>query len=252
MTDSAVDDRWVRRFHTAPDHSPALVCFPHAGGSASYYRWLSDVLRPTVRVFALQYPGRQDRMHDRRLSMIDEFADEVFTALEPLMGQRLAFFGHSMGSVIAFEVATRMVDRRGAGPTTLFVSGRRAPSKHRDDTVHLLDDDGIIDELRRLSGTDVRVLGNEDVLRMVLPPMRSDYTAVENYRYRPGPKLDCPIVALLGDEDSSVDAEEARAWADHTTDSFSLHTFSGGHFYLAEHQKAVADLIVRQLPSPKN
>lgn len=247
MPQTAVDDVWIRRFHPGPSHSTTLVCFPHAGGSASYFRPLSQALKSSLQVLAVQYPGRQDRLHHERLTSIGDFADEVFTALAPLLHRPLAFFGHSMGAMIAFEVARRMKERRDTAPATLFVSGRRAPSRHREESLHLLDDAGLVEELRGMSGTDAQILDNPEVLRMVLPPMRSDYTAVETYRYQPGPKLDCPIVALVGDEDERVDRDEVQAWSEHTNGPFALHTFAGGHFYLTEHQSAVVDIITRQL-----
>src|SRR3954471_2553827 len=183
-----LDDVWIRRFHTSPAQSPLLVCFPHAGGSASYFTPLSTVLRSTVQVLAVQYPGRQDRLHHPCLSTIDELADGAFAALGPLVRRPIALFGHSMGAMLAFEVARRMRERLDTEPGTLFVSGRRAPSRHRaEDGIHLRDDQGLVAELQSLSGTDPRLLDDPDVLRMVLPSMRADYTAVETYSYQPGP-----------------------------------------------------------------
>ncbi|MGC5010638.1 thioesterase II family protein [Streptosporangium sp. DT93] len=249
MREISLDDVWVRRFHEGPDRAPFLVCFPHAGGSANYFSPLSGMLRSSAQVLALQYPGRQDRRHHRCLTTIDAFADEVFAALEPIMKQPVAFFGHSMGAMIAFEVATRMRERLDTEPGVLMVSGRRAPSRHREEPgVHLRDDDGIVAELKGLSGTDTRVLDDPDVLDMILPAVRGDYTAVETYRYRPRPVLGCPIVALTGDEDPKADLDEVEGWRDHTTGAFRMHTFRGGHFYLVEHGKAVADVIARHLP----
>lgn len=244
----SLDDRWIRRFHQGPEDAPALICFPHAGGSASYYSSFSARLQSRLQVFALQYPGRQDRLREPLLSTIDEFAEEAFAALEPILKQPIALFGHSMGALIAFEVTVRMNERLNVAPLTLFVSGRRAPSSYRvEDDVHLRDDAGLVVELRSLSGTDLRVLDDPDVLGMVLPAMRSDYTAVERYVYRPGPKLDCPLVALIGDTDPKADVDEVRAWQDHTSARFEMHTFIGGHFYLAEHSQAIADIIAGNL-----
>ncbi len=159
----------------------------------------------------------------------------------------LAFFGHSMGATVAFEVAVRMKRELGTGPVTLFASGRRAPSRHREETVHQLDDDGVVEELKKLSGTDTRILGDLELLRMILPAIRSDYAAIETYRYEPGPVLDCPIVALTGDNDPKASLDEVKAWAGHTTGTFETRVFPGGHFYLAQHQRAVINLISDQL-----
>jgi surfactin synthase thioesterase subunit len=250
MPHTALNETWVRGFHPAPGRGVPLVCFPHAGGAAIFYRPLATALKDDLHVLALQYPGRQDRLRDRPLSTIGELADEAFTALEPLMDRPVAFFGHSMGAVVAFEVAVRMRERRGTAPAALFVSGRRAPSTHRDERVHEGGDAALVAELQRLSGTDARVLQDEEVLRMVLPAMRSDYKAVETYRYRPGPKLDCPVTALAGEDDPKVDMGEAKAWGDHTTGAFEVCSFTGGHFYLADQWESIAEVIRRRLPRP--
>ncbi|GAA4900285.1 thioesterase II family protein [Streptomyces coeruleoprunus] len=248
MTEIQLDDEWIRRFTPGPAGSTPLVCFPHAGGSASYFRPFAQELKDRNQVLAVQYPGRQDRMHHRCLNRIDEFADAAFTALEPLLKEPVAFFGHSMGAVIAFEVAHRMRERLGTAPVTLFVSGRRAPSKDRQSTIHLLDDDGLVEVLRSSSGTDARILEDKDVLRMILPPLRADYTAVETWRDDPSrPILDCPVVTLFGEDDETVTSEEAAAWVDHTTGPFTLEAFEGGHFYLADRFGAVADTVAHAL-----
>jgi surfactin synthase thioesterase subunit len=131
----------------------------------------------------------------------------------------------------------------GITPTCLLVSGRRAPSTHRDERVHLADDDGILAEIRTLSGTDTRITGDDEVLRMVLPPIRSDYKAIETYEYRPGARLDCPIQAFVGDCDPKATLDEVRAWRNHTNAHFALHVYPGGHFYLDNHATAVLDKI---------
>ncbi|MEU5214250.1 alpha/beta fold hydrolase [Streptomyces sp. NPDC020742] len=233
---------WCRRFHPAPEADRRLVCFPHAGGSASFYHPVSAALSPGVDVLAVQYPGRQDRRHEPALDDIGRLADRLAEALEDWTDRPLTFFGHSMGSLVAFEVARRL-ERGPHGPERLFASGRRAPSVHRDEQVHRRDDDGIIAELRALSGTDARVLQDEELLRMVLPALRSDYKAVETYRGEPGAAVRCPVTVLVGDDDPKTTLAEARAWDGHTTGGFDLRTFSGGHFYLADRPAEVLDVL---------
>ncbi|MFF1918024.1 thioesterase II family protein [Streptomyces sp. NPDC058239] len=229
---------WVRRFHPAPEATTRLVCFPHAGGSASYYFPVSRTLSPEIDVLAIQYPGRQDRRAEPCVPDLRTLADLVVQRLAPWLDRPLALFGHSMGATLAFEVAVRL-ERSGTVPLSLFASGRRAPSRHRTETVHLLDDDGLIANVKRLSGTATQILDDDEVLRMVLPSIRSDYKAAETYRYQPVPRLHCPVVVLTGDQDPQVTLDEAEAWANHTTGTFELTRFSGGHFFLNNHAHRV-------------
>ncbi|WP_017596332.1 thioesterase II family protein [Nocardiopsis potens] len=239
---------WIRRYAPSPDAPVRLACLPHAGGSASFFLPVARTLAPAVDVLAVQYPGRQDRYTERCIEDLHELADEAASALEPWTDAPLALLGHSMGASLAFEVALRLERKTGAVPVALFASGRRAPSRHREETVHLRDDDGIIAELKRLNGTDSDVLGDEELLRMVLPAIRGDYTAAETYRPRPGEaSVSCPVVAMTGDSDPKVSIDEARAWEEHTTGGFDLHVFPGGHFYLADRQAEVLKLVADRL-----
>lgn len=200
---------------------------------------------------AVRCPGRQDRHSEPCVSDIGELADRVVEHLLPLDAKPLALFGHSMGAVVAYEVARRL-QSKGITPLRLFVSGRRAPSRTRTGNghVHQLDDNGLIDELRKLSATDSQLLGDPDMLRMILPAVRNDYKAVESYRHVPGPPLDCPIVALTGDDDPQVTLDEATGWSEHTTCGFELKVYEGGHFYLNSHAAAVMEAISAGVAEP--
>jgi surfactin synthase thioesterase subunit len=235
-------DAWVRRFHPAPGAATRLVCLPHAGGSASYFFPVSRSLSPVTDVLAIQYPGRQDRRSERCVEDIGLLADAVAEALLPWCDRPLALFGHSMGATLAFEVTVRL-EKAGIQPLALFVSGRRAPSVDRDETVHLRDDDGILAELRRLNGTDAAVFDDDEIVRMAMPAIRSDYKAVETYRFSGAAPVAAPIHAHTGDSDPRVSVEEVRAWREHTTGSFDVQVHPGGHFYLNQRAAEVIAAI---------
>ncbi|MFJ2202129.1 thioesterase II family protein [Streptomyces violaceusniger] len=237
---------WIRQFHPAPAAATRLICLPHAGGSASYYFPVSKALSPTVDVLAVQYPGRQDRRNEKCIDTIPELADALVPELLPFTDKPVALFGHSMGATLAFEVALRL-EQKGVVPVALFASGRRAPSCHRDESVHLRDDDGLITEVKALAGTDTQLLGDDEILRMVLPAIRSDYKAAETYRYTSGPRLATPIHAHVGDDDPKASVEEARAWGEHTTGGFDLQVYPGGHFYLNDEAPRVIASIRKVL-----
>ncbi|WP_316520025.1 thioesterase II family protein [Kitasatospora brasiliensis] len=242
-----VDTRWLRRYHPAPAAAPRLVCFPHAGGSAGYFHPVSAAVSPHADVLCVQYPGRQDRRTEPGITSVAELADRLYEVLRPCADRPLTFFGHSMGAVLAFEVALRFAKDGLDAPAHLFVSGRRAPSVHRDERVHLLPDEGMLAELVVLGGTGEQVLADQELRDMILPPLRSDYTAIETYRGEPGAVLDCPITALTGDADPRVAVDDVRVWESHTRGAFDLKVFPGGHFYLADQAPAVLGLIKAQL-----
>ncbi|MCX4852243.1 thioesterase II family protein [Streptomyces canus] len=237
---------WIRRFHPTPDAPARLLCLPHAGGSAPFYFPVSQALSPAVDVLAVQYPGRQDRRHEPRIESIPELADALFEEVLPWIDRPLALFGHSMGAVLAFELALRL-ERKGTVPLVVFPSGRRAPSQHREETVHLRDDDGIVAELRTLSGTDAQVFDDEELLRMALPSIRSDYKAAETYRHDSGSRLTAPIQAHVGTGDPKATLDDVRAWSEHTESEFEMYTHPGGHFYLNKQMPGVTSAIARKI-----
>lgn len=239
------DSLWIRRYHPRPDAAARLVCLPHAGGSATFYHPVSASMPPSVDVLAVQYPGRQDRRNEPCVESIRELADQVTAVLLPWADRPLVLFGHSMGATLGFEVARRLERDHGIVPRALFASARRAPSCPRHETVHLRDDDGLVEEMRQLSGTDASILDDEELIRMALPAIRADYRAAETYTYEPGPDLACPIVSLVGDDDPKVTVDEARAWSRHTDTVSEFHVFPGGHFYLTAHAQDVLGLLAK-------
>jgi len=248
VTNSPADFRkWVRNFHPAPDGSVRLVCLPHAGGSASFYFPMAKAFGPEVEVMAVQYPGRQDRRDEPGIDTVSEYADEIFAVLRHLDDRPLVLFGHSMGAVLGYEVAIRLARAGLPAPMRLFVSGRRAPSCHRDENLHQHSDLRIVRELRELGGPHQGMLDDPEMLSLILPAIRGDYRAIELYRHDAEARLDCPVTVLVGDDDPRVSIDEARAWAGHTTARTELEVFPGGHFYLIEHSKAVIDLVARRL-----
>ncbi len=239
------DGEWVRTVRQAPANGIRLVFLPHAGGSASFYLPMARALAPTAHVLAVQYPGRQDRLAEPCIDDMGELADRVFAELKPWTDRPLALFGHSMGAVVAFEVARRFAREADGIPCHLFVSGRNAPS--RQVAPLPLDDADILAELAQLNGTDAQLLEDAEIRRMVLPALRGDYRALMGYTYEPGPKLTCPITALLGDGDPKTTIGDVQAWRDHTSGAFDFHAFPGDHFYFGACQAEVVEVILGHL-----
>ncbi|MET9447106.1 alpha/beta fold hydrolase [Streptomyces cinerochromogenes] len=238
MAEPSMRSAWIRRFHPAPEAAVRLVCFPHAGGAATYYHPLSQAMSPHADVLAIQYPGRQDRLAEPCIEDIPTLADRLVAELTPWTDRPLLLFGHSMGAAVAFEVALRL-ERRGVLPLGLFASGLRAPSLRRDRRMHLATDAELIAELKNLNAANATVLADETLLGMVLPALRGDYRAIDRYHNPSALPLRCPIVALTGDADPVADTADVELWARHTSASFRMRIFPGGHFFLDDHAEAV-------------
>ncbi|MEV4616781.1 alpha/beta fold hydrolase [Kitasatospora sp. NPDC049258] len=240
---------WLRRYHPAPGSRVRLVCFPHAGGSASFYLPVSARFAPGADVICLQYPGRQDRRFEPCIDDIGTLADRITDELLTLDERPTVFFGHSMGAVLAFETAWRLEQKGTHAPRSVIASGRRAPSTSRVETVHDQSDAGVIAEVRLLGGTNPQLLGDDEILRMAMPAIRGDYRAIERYRCEPDRVVSCPITALTGDADPRTTLTEADAWRVHTTGAFQLKVLPGGHFFIAERQAEVNQVIAAELAS---
>ncbi|MFE2295596.1 thioesterase II family protein [Streptomyces sp. NPDC059452] len=242
-----MDSTWLRRFQEARGQAVRLVCFPHAGGSASAFVGLSRALGGHLDVLAVQYPGRQDRRREAPYRSITEHADALAGVLGPLTGAPYALFGHSMGAVLAYETARRLAAAGRPEPLRVFLSGRGAPSPLPGAHDRLGSDAEILAAVRRLGGTGQGVLENPELLAMVLPALRADYGALGAYRWDGGPPLGCPVTVLVGDADPVVGVEEAAAWRGHTTGAFAMRVLPGGHFYLDEQAADVGGIITTSL-----
>lgn len=238
---------WARRLREGSGRR--VVCFPHAGGSAPAFAPLAAALPDPVDVVALQYPGRLERRAEPCIDSIDALVAAVVPELVGggWLDRPFVLFGHSMGAIVAYEVARVLERSHGLVPLGLLASGRRAPSTHRSEQVHRGGDRALLREVARLGGTPQVLLDDEDVQQLMLPALRGDYKAIETYSWRPGPPLACPIEALVGAADPLTSEAEAAAWSQHTFATFAIHVFPGGHFYLADHLPAVARLVAASL-----
>lgn len=226
-------DSWVTCPMPNPQAWLRLFCFPYAGGGASNFLTWSDDLPPDIEVCPIQLPGRENRLRKMPFTRLPPLVQALVQALLPYLDTPFAFFGHSMGALIGFELARQLRRQYGLGPVHLFVSGHRAPQiPNPRPLIHQLPESAFVEELRRFDGTPELVLQNTEVMEVFLPILRADFSICETYIYSPEDPLECPISAFGGLQDLLVSRHDLEAWRDQTLGSFTLRMFPGGHFFL--------------------
>lgn len=210
-----------------------LFCFPYAGGVASAFRQWAQHLPPTIEINAVQLPGRENRFREPAYTELPPLVQVLTEVLAPQFDKPFAFFGHSMGAIIAFELARQLRFTAAAMPIHLFVSARIAPQvADSEPPLYLLPEEEFIAKLRELNGTPEAVLQDPELRSVFLSLLRSDLAVNEAYTYTEGAPLDVPISAFGGLRDVRVKAEDIKPWAEHTTKAFKLRMLPGDHFFM--------------------
>ncbi|MFE0463179.1 thioesterase II family protein [Kitasatospora sp. NPDC058965] len=222
---------WVRPLRTVPRARLRLFLFHPAGAGPLLYRDWPDRLPADLDLWAIQLPGREARFAEPLLTDHQLVVERLTAALRPYLDRPYAFFGHSMGALLAHGVAAAGRRHGDRAPERVLFSGCPGPgSTARPDRTRWSDTE-LVEELRRMGGTSEEVLAEPELLELLLPILRADFAVVSSYRRPEGPLLDCPVTVLGGAEDTVTPAELER-WRAVTTGRSSLHTFPGGHFYL--------------------
>lgn len=226
---------------------PRIVCCPHSGGSATYFRPWQDLAPGGVAVQAVQYPGRQDRLAEPFAASVREIAEGIAGEIAR-HSSPVVLFGHSMGSSVAYETARRL---RGSGVPLagLVVSAHTPPDVPVDSDIHLLPEDEMWRALAELGGTEPEILDLVDLRALFTPILRADLALDATYlEPAAAGSLDVPVLAIAGIQDAVAPPDAVRRWAGVTRDRFELHTFDGDHFYLQHHAAEVVRLACGLLP----
>jgi medium-chain acyl-[acyl-carrier-protein] hydrolase len=233
-----------------PGATRRLICFPHAGaGAAAYAEWAA-LLPAEIETVAVQLPGRQNRIAEDPFTEVGPLVNVLTHALRPVFDLPFAFFGHSAGATLAFELARALRERGARSPEHLFLSAQPAPGESEVSQLHQLSDDDFCAEIVSLGGLDEELLEDEDVMESMLYTLRADFTLWERHRLEPGAPLDCPITVLCGESDPRAPLDEVERWREHTTGEFSTEFYPGGHFYFIEDPADVVSAIGRRMLVP--
>lgn len=239
-------NRWI----TCPSPNPLarmrLFCLPFAGGGASIFRTWDKGLPASVEVCPIQLPGRENRLGESPCTDIADLTLRLATEILPLTDKPFALFGHSMGALAAFELS-RTLRRIGAPmPVALYLSAHRAahlPLRRR--RLHGLSDTEFLQAVQSFGGTPQEVFAHKELVDLVLPALRADFTLCDGYEFTPEAPLPCPFVLYAGRQDTEVSPQEVEAWSEHTTEGARLRIFPGGHFFL----RSDRDLLLRAITS---
>ncbi len=239
---------WLACPKPNPQARLRLFCFPYAGGGASTFRTWADDLPADIEVCPVQLPGRENRVREQLFTQLLPLVETLASALRPSLNTPFAFFGHSMGALISFELA-RQLRRQGAPePIHLFVSSRPAPQLPDLEPIHQLPEAAFVTELwSRYNGLPEVLLHNSELMKLFLPVLQADFAIFETYVYTTEASLDCPISAFGGLQDSTVSQEDLLAWRHQTCKSFTLQMFSGDHFFLQDARTLLLQTVGEEL-----
>ncbi|MEV6559420.1 alpha/beta fold hydrolase [Nocardia sp. NPDC051756] len=240
MNAPAIDARKWMPYPPPGGAATTLYCLPHAGAGASTYLPWRKQLQPEVDVVPLQPPGRELRMRDEPFENLGPLLDDLLAVMDGEWREPFVLFGHSLGALVAYELARRLSAGAGPRPAHLIVSGRRAPHKpSRLPWVRMASDSTLLEIVYRLGGTPEEVLDDAQMRAQVLSLMRADLGVDQTYRYEPEPRLDVPITVLSGSSDTHVSMAELEPWAECGSAGVDIRLVPGGHFFPITHRDTV-------------
>lgn len=244
---TSVKNPWLVQPRPNPQAALRLFCFPHAGSGSSVYRTWPEGLPPSVELVAVELPGRDTRFKERPAHRLAELVPAIADGLAGELSRPFAFYGHSMGALISYEL-TRELRRRGAPlPRHLFVSGRRAPQLPEPAPMFDRSEEAFVAGLRQLGGVPEAVLAEAELMAIFLPILRADFSIGDTAVIAPEPPLPVPITALGGLADQRASLEELHAWRAQTSAAFDVETFPGGHFFHQSERAAFFGSLGRRL-----
>lgn len=238
---------WLVSRKPNPRAGVRLFCFPYAGGGDSIFRAWQKSLPEAVEVCPVQLPGRGARISEPPFAELDPLVRAAAQALAPHLDKPFAFFGHSMGALVGFELARHLRSDGRPQPVHLFVSGRCSPQTLREPFAGDLPDSDFSEILRRSNGTPAEVLENPELMELVLPAVRADFAVCKSYVYAPQPPFSFPVTAFGGLEDPGVSRECMEGWREHTTGPFVLRMLPGDHFFLNKSTRPLLEAIAKEL-----
>lgn len=242
------NDSWFVRLRAQPRAKLRLFCFPYSGAGASLFFPWADIMPRDVEMLAVQYPGREHRIAEAPVSQLAPLLDELVVAIQDYLDKPFAFFGHSLGALVAFELARKLGDNNGTNLLHLFASSCYAPQlPDPNEPIYALPETEFKAKLGGLNGMPAEVLDNQELMSLLMPILRADFEICETYQYQDAVPLDCDLTAMGGLRDKHVPRSSLQAWQAQTTGGFTVRMFPGDHFYLNHDRMLLLQVIARTL-----
>lgn len=242
------NNSWFHIKKPQPNAKIRLFCFPYAGGSAHIYTHWHEYLPQSVEVVAVQYPGRGSRFVDTLIGSCEDMVKALLPEIMPHLDKPFAFFGHSNGGLMSFELA-RALQRKGVtNQLHHFLSAKRAinlPACKKP--LHNLPEKEFIAELEHLGGTPPEILAQKELMELFLPVLRSDFSISETFTYTDDVKLKCKASLFYGEKDQDIPEEDVLAWQELIEQPVTAHKFEGGHFFINTEKEKVLELVNHKL-----
>jgi len=238
---------WVR-IVPRPEARLRLFCFPYSGAGALAFRTWQSSFPAEIDICPIQLPGRENRFREAPFTRMTDLVNALTESLTPYLDLPFALYGHSLGSLVAFEVARKLRTWGTRQPEHLLVSGCHAPQLARQTPpIYQLSDADFLAEVERFGGTSKEVLQNKELMNLILPTLRADLAIYDTYAYVPAPVLDYPVAAYGGWQDARATQEDIVAWQAQTGAKFTLQMFAGGHFFLQTAQDSFLSTLGQTL-----
>ena len=245
MRTNTNEEKWILQPDPCERKPYRLFCFPFAGGGASaYYRW-PRMLPAEIGVYAVRPPGRENRIKEKPFTRLSVMIEELAFILLPFLNKPFAFFGHSMGALIGYELAQYIHRNFSIGPAHLFVAAGRAPHLVNLEPPYFnLPQDRFLEKLKRYNGMPAEILQNDDLMAFIMPSLRADMEMIQTYSGRDRQQtLACPISAFGGTTDSMVVRDHLKEWQAYTHNAFSLQMLESGHFFSPDAEQQLLQAI---------
>lgn len=242
--DTQMTTLWLSCPSPNPAASQRLICFPYAGGNAStYFQW-HLWLHPDIELWIVQMPGRTNRFHETPIRDMEFLVECLRRAVRPLLDKPFSFFGHSLGSRVAFALLDKLATEQSRLPSHFFASASAAPhlTRQRTPTINFTDAE-FLQMLQQLGGTPPLLLQHAELMELALPMLRADFNLAETYRYLKQQRFPVNITIFCGQDDQDVCLKDAMAWRVLFTGEDSLHLIHGNHFYVDKTPKPVIQVI---------